>query len=254
MNKSTYPWSKSQWKIGFCSMTWYKSKFWGHLRSCSQPTQPAAQHKHPLRSTFGVIGHLVPQTCVQVWATRGNLSSGVNIVVHVFLLTGGRGLKRKNASSLLIHPCPPPLGGGGFLGASPIPMPAPRVHSRPTPDRPTLRPPAQPPGRLGPTRTRSVQGICRRGKFRMGYIPHLSQKIKGKNSASPNLECIGRKGILGLQPMACSPPMGALLGRDSLQMGHQIEHSSILVVAFAHHKAVHGVCRKTSWETQTYGA
>ena len=40
----------------------------------------------------------------------------------------------------------------------------------------------------------SVQGFFRRGKFRTGNIPHLSQKIKGKIPHLPNLECIASKG------------------------------------------------------------
>ena len=39
----------------------------------------------------------------------------------------------------------------------------------------------------------SVRGFFRRGKFRMGKIPHLSQKIKGKIPQLPNLQCIGSK-------------------------------------------------------------
>ena len=50
---------------------------------------------------------------------------------------------------------------------------------------------------LDPMRTggggNSVRGFFRRGKFRMGKIPHLSQKIKGKILHLPNLQCIGSK-------------------------------------------------------------
>ena len=44
----------------------------------------------------------------------------------------------------------------------------------------------------------SVRGFFRRGKFRTGNIPHLSQKIKGKIPHLPNLECIANKGDPGI--------------------------------------------------------
>ena len=43
-----------------------------------------------------------------------------------------------------------------------------------------------------------MQGFFRRGKFRTGNIPHLSQKIKAKIPHLPNLECIGSKGEPGI--------------------------------------------------------
>ena len=44
----------------------------------------------------------------------------------------------------------------------------------------------------------SVQGFFCRGKFRMGNIPHLSQKMKGKIPHLANLGCIGSKGEPGI--------------------------------------------------------
>ena len=45
----------------------------------------------------------------------------------------------------------------------------------------------------------SVRGFFRRGKFRMGKIPHLSKKSRGKFRTSQIFSALEARGILGLR-------------------------------------------------------